>query len=334
MVKVSIIMPVYNAEKYLRQCLDSLVNQTYGNKIIYLIDDGSSDTSGLICDEYAENNSYVKVVHIKNSGVSVARNTALDRIKEGYVTFADADDAVDLQAYEILIKGLESTHSDLAACNLKNEYKAFQVIEKNIEIDKLCTYEKDELVTAFFNQIGGWAWNKVFRREIIGEVRFRKNIFQTEDMLFFWEIIKKAKRVCFIDFPFYHYRFYLSSLSRGGNIEKLKTAISAQDFIKHDLDAINANDLVIKKWAHNYIVWNLKICESMSNMKQPDIDSYIFVRNNISRYKQYISSMSKRYQILANSALKSWQAYKTRGKIFYLLKKLYVKIQNGKQGMG
>lgn len=251
------------------------------------------------------------------------------RLGGGYVVFADADDAVDLDGYEILINKLETTGSDLSACGLKNEYRDIKINSSNNVPDSSIWEGNAELVTAFFTQIGGWAWNKIYRRNIIGDIRFREDIVQAEDALFSWQVIKECERACFVDLPLYHYRFMLSSSSRAAVNEKLITSITAWNLIKHDLDGMNTNELIIEKWARNYIIWNLKICESMIFLERPDQRSYTFAKTNIARYKNYIPTMPKRYQLLARSALKSWKTYKFWGTLNYRMKKVYHVVQNG-----
>ena len=245
------------------------------------------------------------------------------------MVFADADDGIDLDTYEILINALESTQSDISACNLRSEYRQFEVREKNQETDILTYQGTKELVEAFFFKIGGWAWNKLYRREVISDVRFREDISQAEDALFSWQVIKKAKKICYTDLPLYHYRFALTSSSRMANTEKLKTAIIAWDIVKKDLDSLNIDEPIVQKWANNYIVWNLKICESMISLKHPEQQkSYMYARKNIAKYKKYIPAMSRRYQILARSVLTSWGTYKFLGMLSYGMKKAYVNIRN------
>ena len=115
--KISIIVPVYNAEKYLVECLNSLVEQTYKNIEIILIDDGSIDNSAKICDEYAKKDERIKVVHQKNSGVSVARNNGLDMHTGDYVMFVDSDDWIELNTCEILINNIISNDKDILIYN-------------------------------------------------------------------------------------------------------------------------------------------------------------------------------------------------------------------------
>ena len=110
---ISVIIPVYNVEKYLKKCLDSVINQTYKNLEIILVDDGSSDKSGLICDEYTKLDKRIKVVHKKNEGLSSARNTGLDIAKGKYISFIDSDDFVSIYMYEIMYKEIIKNNRDI-----------------------------------------------------------------------------------------------------------------------------------------------------------------------------------------------------------------------------
>ena len=112
MKKISIIVPVYQAEKYISKCIESIVNQTYKNLEIILVDDGSTDRSGEICDEYGKKDNRIVVVHNKNKGVSVARNCGLDIATGDYITFVDSDDYIDLQMYSEMMKVVEKYSCD------------------------------------------------------------------------------------------------------------------------------------------------------------------------------------------------------------------------------
>ena len=126
---ISIIVPVYNVEQYLSRCVDSLVNQTYHNIEIILVDDGSPDRSGEICDEYAKKDKRVKVIHQSNGGLSDARNTALDIAKGDYLMFVDSDDWIEPTMYEEMLSFMEKEQLDLVECginlvtnNISNKY--------------------------------------------------------------------------------------------------------------------------------------------------------------------------------------------------------------------
>ena len=117
---VSVIVPVYKVEKYLSKCLDSIVNQTYKNLEIILVDDGSPDNSGKICDEYAQKDSRIKVIHKENGGLSSARNAGLDIATGEYIAFADSDDSVHLDFVEKLYRAIKEENADIACCSVED----------------------------------------------------------------------------------------------------------------------------------------------------------------------------------------------------------------------
>ena len=140
MKKISVIVPVYKVEAVLKKCLDSIITQTYENLEIILVDDGSPDISGKICDEYSKRDSRVKVIHKKNAGVAAARNSGLKVATGEYCTFVDSDDYVSPNIYQILLNSIVSSKSDVAICNI--EY----FDDNNIPIYKESPL-KDEILT-------------------------------------------------------------------------------------------------------------------------------------------------------------------------------------------
>ena len=119
---ISVIVPVYNVEKYIRECLDSIVNQTYKNLQIILVDDGSSDNSGKICDEFAKKDSRITVVHQENQGAGAAKNTGLELIEGEYFSIIDSDDYIDLSMYEKMVSLMKQYDSDIVQCLFKQVY--------------------------------------------------------------------------------------------------------------------------------------------------------------------------------------------------------------------
>ena len=118
MERISVIIPVYNTEEYLAQCLDSVIGQSYSNIEVILVDDGSSDTSGRICDDYSWKDSRVRVVHQKNGGVSRARNAGIDLANGEFISFIDADDTIRSNHFHALYSLLEQSNSDISICGV------------------------------------------------------------------------------------------------------------------------------------------------------------------------------------------------------------------------
>ena len=219
MKKISIIVPVYNVEKYVEKCIQSLINQSYKNIEIILVDDGSNDRSNKIIDEYAKVDSRILTIHQKNKGVSAARNAGLKVATGEYVGFVDPDDYVDYQMYETMLKIIELNMSDLAVCGFS---KVTELSDKE-EIFEI----KDELLSPkkcvedLFDFRGGYAikpsvWNKLFRRDKIGDLKFDENIGISEDLKFVVQYILKCNSIVYVKQAFY------KNLQRDGSITRSK----------------------------------------------------------------------------------------------------------------
>ena len=204
---ISIIVPVYNAEKYIRKCLDSIVNQTYKDLEIILVDDGSPDNSGAICDEYAQNDSRIKVIHKQNGGLSSARNAGLDVASGEFLTFIDSDDYIE-----------ENTMADVVDAISQRDVEIVLIREKQVNLkgettkivgDKPTntTFYKDkeflvELVLG--KQING-ACDKFYKRDCIKDLRFEEGRHHGEDMLFNVSYLDRVKTVGYVDSIKYSY---------------------------------------------------------------------------------------------------------------------------------
>ena len=198
---VSVIIPVFNVEKYLNECIDSVISQTYKNIEIILVDDGSTDSSGKICDIYAENNSNIKVIHKENGGQSVARNTGLDLAIGKYVFFIDSDDIVLCDAVEKLLNTAEKAKSDIVffdAYSFLDESQK-QINQSYIRKYKYNTENGIEVLEKMLerNEYHCVLWVMLFNREFLVNtgIRLIPDI-SYEDMAFTYMIMCLAKTVC------------------------------------------------------------------------------------------------------------------------------------------
>ena len=223
MKKVSVIIPVYNVEKYLAKCLESVINQTYSNLEIILVDDGSTDSSGKICDEFAVQDNRICVVHKENGGLSSARNAALNIATGEYICFVDSDDFIYENLVVESIEKLEKTNSDVCmfshfTTDGKSENMQCLPLEKDV-------YEKEDIqksiLPLFIGQksaeekpLLGFVWRQVFRRDVIAEQTFKsEREYYAEDIVFDLEFYLKANRMCVVNKPLYYYRYVETSLS-------------------------------------------------------------------------------------------------------------------------
>lgn len=208
---ISIIVPVYKVEKYLPKCIESILSQTYSSFELLLIDDGSPDRCGQICDEYARRDARIRVFHKENEGVSEARNCGLDNAKGDYVTFADSDDWLESDILETLYDLLNKYNVDMSACGLQKEDEDGNILLRVTANDIDVRDRIKMLITLFkgdkYYSCLSWPTNKLYRRSIIEEnhIRFDKDIHYNEDRLFIFEYVKYCSATVFSSFPKYHY---------------------------------------------------------------------------------------------------------------------------------
>ncbi|WP_133067104.1 glycosyltransferase family 2 protein [Eubacterium maltosivorans] len=203
---ISVIVPVYKVEKYLVRCLESILQQTYQDFEIILIDDGSPDNSGLICDKYVQKDKRIKVLHQKNSGLSDARNRGLEIASGEYIAFIDSDDWIDPYYFEILMSNLIKYDLDISICNF---YKT--TASEKISIDyaaaKIYRYSNKEALEQYFSEFYVpivVAWGKIYKKHLFKNICFPKAKIH-EDEFTTHRLILESDKIGFCDLPLYNY---------------------------------------------------------------------------------------------------------------------------------
>lgn len=211
MTKISVIVPVYNVEKYLSQCLDSIIHQTYKNLEIILVDDGSTDSSGLICDNYSQKDKRIKIIHKCQGGLSDARNAGLKIATGEYISFIDSDDFIDKNMYSILINNTQKYNSDIVWFNYYNYYSKKHFINssiiKNNDLYDLSSSDKIKFAKNLFYQykMDAHVWAKLYKRSIFNNIKFPYGkLF--EDIFVLLPILSNAKIISTIPDCLYFYR--------------------------------------------------------------------------------------------------------------------------------
>ncbi len=243
---ISIIIPVYNAEYWLEECLNSVINQTYANLEIILVDDGSSDNSGRICDEYATKDKRIKVIHTENRGVSSARNTGLDLAQGDYVSFIDSDDFVDKDYIFAMHQKSIETNAGLVFCHYSKfvEGKTIPIDEKIPELINVNIKDDNFLyfIHRFFNfnqSIFGGTWRVLFKENILHTIKFVPDIKVSEDLLFLLHVILKAKRIASVKEHLYFYRQTNHSVTSKYKKNFLSSQLSLYRELKKIFDAFD-----------------------------------------------------------------------------------------------
>ena len=218
---ISVIVPVYNVEPYIRQCLDSIINQTYQNLEIILVDDGSPDNCGAICDEYARSDKRIMVLHKENGGVADARNAGLAASTGKYIGWVDPDDWIEADMFEYLLSNAERYSSDIAVCGRVEQYPQRTRI-RTWDEQQLLNTEQALQQLVINNQMGSYLWDKLWERELYGGIEFPKGR-TFEDISIMHRLFVKANRVLCLPEIKYHYRQRNDSIV---GAQKLKSRIN------------------------------------------------------------------------------------------------------------
>jgi glycosyltransferase involved in cell wall biosynthesis len=202
---ISVIVPIYNVERYLEKCIESIINQTYQNLEIILVDDGSTDKSGEIVDRYIQADNRIRVIHKINGGLSDARNHGLDIAQGNCIAFVDSDDYIDRNMIKILKQNMDSCNADISFCSFTWDYEEntneetvySNDIEKYQGINKWMLLYNNNLETVV-------AWNKLYKKNIFSNIRYALGILH-EDEEIIHKILERAGIVCYTNDKLYHY---------------------------------------------------------------------------------------------------------------------------------
>lgn len=203
---ISVIVPIYKVEKYLNKCVDSILNQTYKNLEVILVDDGSPDQCGTICDEYAKKDQRVKVIHKENGGLSDARNAGMDLMMGTYVAFVDSDDWIEPDMYEKLLMSLHQFHADMAFGGVADELEQDGLVTRTKTSDygkTPCAEDNISAMKRYFH--GSWAaWDKLYKADLFEGIRYPVGEIN-EDEAIVLKLLNRCRLVCYTNEIFYHY---------------------------------------------------------------------------------------------------------------------------------
>jgi glycosyltransferase involved in cell wall biosynthesis len=235
---VSVIVPVYNVEPYVRKCVDSILAQSYKNLEIILVDDGSPDNCGKICDEYAANNPNIIVLHKENGGLSDARNAGLDIAKGEFICFVDSDDWCEKEMLQTAFEAMEKAKCDIVSYGAFYEYiqngKIFRTLIKNTKCEQKINSFEESLSLVIKDNLAVTAWNKLYRKKVFENLRFPKGkLF--EDVWVFPRLFENGDGIFAISKPLYHYVIRsdsraITSNFNPRNVEILEAYKSWQNF--------------------------------------------------------------------------------------------------------
>lgn len=236
---VSVIVPVYNVEKYLREAVESVIHQTYKNLEIFLVDDGSTDNSGAICDDYCTLDDRIKVIHKPNGGLSSARNAAMGIMRGEFVFFLDSDDVASATAIDTYVKLCIAHNADVAMGNLYEFYNDFQACPNAYSEEIICYSKFDALKSMFMNdKLRHCAAGPLFKTFLWKDIRFPEGKLYEDHATVFY-VVSQANKVVYYNGTMYYYRVRSNSITRSPVTEK-------------DLELLDINDEVATAMSESY----------------------------------------------------------------------------------
>ena len=215
---ISIIVPIYNVEKYLSKCIESILEQTYTNFELILVNDGSPDKCGRICNEYAKKDSRIKVIHKKNGGLSSARNIGIDVAKGEYLGFVDSDDYIEPYMYEYLLKAALDNECSLSVCNINYVFEDGKILNKVTNAsDEVLNFVEAITEMNTYKKFDMGAWSKLYKKDLFKNIRFPEGKL-SEDFYIMYKIFDRAQKVAYVSTPCYNYLQRANSITKNKNI--------------------------------------------------------------------------------------------------------------------
>lgn len=324
MDKISIIIPMYNAEKYIKRCLESIFEQTYKNIEIVIVDDGSTDNSYNICKKYEQQNKKIKLFHKKNNGVSSARNYGLKKCTGKYLCFVDSDDYIEKYYIQQLYKAIKDNNTKISQCAINIVDDNLKKINNKGYSHSFITNGKKLIIDTFNNEeIGNIVlWNKMYERSLFNNIQF-PNGKNYEDEFITYKILYKENRISIIPDKLYNYRKHINSITNSKytlkNLEGLEALIEKINFFKKNneifLYIMTINEF-LEFTRQNYICLIKYVSNSTSYQKKL-----------IQKYKEYYKIIQHNKQIPIKSKIKNIIFY-INPKLYFLLKKNSIKKSN------
>lgn len=283
---VSVIVPVYNVNQYLVKCLESIINQIYENLEIILVDDGSTDNSGIICDEYSKKDKRIKVIHKENGGLSDARNAGIEIAKGEYLTFIDSDDFIAEDYIEYLYNLLKKYNAEVSVCCKINFYEN-EEIDKVLNTERIMMFTGQEAMENLFYQkeITPSAWAKLYSREIFKEIRYPKGKIY-EDLGTTYKVFFEAKKVVWSSAQKYFYLQRQNSIMRkkfsASNFDRIEMSQNILEFV--DMQCRNLHQAASVR----FFISNIQVLRELplKNIEYRDMIKQI--KYNIKRYRKIV----------------------------------------------
>lgn len=314
--KITVIVPVYKVEKYIRLCIDSILNQTYKNLEIILVDDGSPDLSGKICDEYSDNNKQIKVIHKENGGLSDARNTGLLKATGDYIVFVDSDDIIKSTMIEQLYSCIKKYNAKVAMCPFIEVSNDGKEIKEFKDGDSFKFIGREESLYKYFEgyenaSLYTVAWNKIYKTSLFNNIKFTVGKVHEDEYIIF-RIIYEAGGVAYSPNPGYLYRCREDSIMDELNAKRydlFDSYITKMDFYK-EIGNKELLNMIFKQYMHMLVQYEFWQKHSED----------LLMKNLLKQYKE------KLYLKYKENKAPIFKSVKIESFLFFRLYKLYYAI--------
>lgn len=309
---ISIIIPIYNVEKYLKRCVDSVLNQTYSNLEIILVDDGSKDSCSDICDLYSKKDSRIKVIHKINGGLSDARNKGIEIARGSYLGFVDSDDFIHPKMYEILYKNMVKTEADMSICSFKKVYNGEM---DDFRTNNIFSCTRESGYYHLYDQYGLdtiVAWNKLYKKCLFDDIRYPIGKIH-EDEFIIHHLIGLCNKIVYTDAELLYYFQREGSITGSYNIKRLDLFDALDDRLDYFF-----NKKENKLYALTLKSYILSLCCHLVMLEQLEkYDKGIKKKISNQLCEKYKTSIKNKF-LSKTDHFKIWFAY-TNKKIFYKL---------------
>ncbi len=317
---VSVIVPIYNVEKYVRHCIETIIHQMYKNLEIILVDDGSTDDSGRICDEFAKIDSRIKVIHQQNKGLGGARNSGLGIAKGDYICFIDSDDYISESFVYLLITSAKKQNSDLVVCGYASgRMKSFFRFSKEKSLKIECTISSRMALENWHGEhknVETVAWNKLYKRKLFESgIRYPEKVY-FEDVSTTPRLVDRAQTITFIKNKLYYYYQRKTSIQNGISDERIRHRLKMQEerlewFKEKSFE--QAYKRLLSKCLKYYMVCYMQACEMVlkieiiykfQNMYMPHKELFDYKDRIIFRaFNRWYMILDKIYQLYKKVAV-------------------------------
>lgn len=323
---ITVIVPIYNVDRYLEKCVNSIITQSYGSLEIILVDDGSNDRCPQICNEYGEKDDRIVVIHQENAGQGKARNVGLDRSKGNFIAFLDADDYWEENYLELLYNKACDSDADIVICNYKHVDENGAVMNNGPKCnfdEKM--YDGDEAmsVALYWREFGVAPWAKLFRRNVWDGIRFKEDRIY-EDLATTYLVYHKASKVCFINKYLMSYRIRSNSdIHQAFNTKKVRILDSADEILEFCMNrAVNCVDAAKSRELATAFFILFQIPDKLYEEYDLEIDR---CKQIIYRFRKTVAKDKKARRKTRMGAILSYLGFGIEKKIFILMNKIYYK---------